>query len=130
MVEIQDRRERSESRGVNIQKKTPLGVFKMAGTTRPSWIVHDERQFQILTSRFHLLSKLLQPPLTIRSNSGRFKTTCCEFSPFYSTAKEQKNKPDKRTYFLLMAGLTLQGSNSLKDIITTLIPLKLRKYAI
>ncbi len=36
MVEIQDRRERSESRGVNIQKKTPLGVFKMAGTTRLS----------------------------------------------------------------------------------------------
>ena len=34
MIEIQDRRERSESRGVNIQKKTPLGVFKMAGTTR------------------------------------------------------------------------------------------------
>ena len=41
-----------------------------------------------------------------------------------------KNKSCKRTYFQIMAGLTLQGSNSLKDIITTLIPLKLRKYAI
>ena len=31
---------------------------------------------------------------------------------------------------LIMAGLTLQGSNFLKDIIITSIPLKLRKYAI
>lgn len=31
---------------------------------------------------------------------------------------------------LKMAGLTLQGSNFLKDIIITSIPLKLRKYAI
>ena len=99
MVEIQDRRERSESRGVNIQKKTPLGVFKMAGTTRLSWIVRNERQFRILPSRSHLLSKLLQPPLTIRSNCAGLKQPAASSHLFYSTAKEQKNSPTSRLIF-------------------------------
>ena len=58
MVEIQDRRERSESRGVNIQKKTPLGVFKMAGTTRLSWIIGGS---QLLHSVIVFLTKNSTP---------------------------------------------------------------------
>ena len=42
-----------------------------------------------------------------------------------------KNKSDKRTYFLLMAGLTLQGSNSLRNFTNILtIPLLPERYAI
>ena len=42
----------------------------------------------------------------------------------------KKISPTSGLYFLLMAGLTLTGSNFLKDIITMSIALIPRKYAI
>ena len=45
------------------------------------------------------------------SNSGRFKTTCGEFSPLYSTTFNNKISPTSGLIFLLMAGTTHQGLN-------------------
>lgn len=70
MEEIKDRQERSESRGVNILKKTPEGVFKMAGTTRLELATScvtgmrsnqtELRSHKLVTSLLYLLKKKLQ----------------------------------------------------------------------
>ena len=76
----------------------------MAGMTGLSWVARIKRQFRVLTSWFYHLSKTLQPLLAPRSNSGRFKTTCGEFSPLYSTTKNKKISPTSGLIFLLNGG--------------------------
>ena len=48
--------------------------------------------------------KVLRTLLTGRSNSGRFKTTCGEFSPLYSTTFNKKISPTSGLYFFVNGG--------------------------
>ena len=71
--EIQDRRKRSESRGVNILKKTPEGVFKMAGTTSgfPHGRHEQSELVRIARISSFLKSKILKTRLFERGGNPR-----------------------------------------------------------
>ena len=104
MVEIQDRRERSESRGVNIQKKTPLGVFKMAGTTR------------LVLDLLHAHRVSPKKALLLPAQSVRYPDLFTTFTPSVRKSAELANtllatinsaiKKSHTRWLLLMAGTT------------------------
>ena len=79
----------------------------MAGTTRLSWPVRIKRVYGFSFQKLRFFqSKVLRTLLTGRSNSGRFKTTCGEFSPLYSTTFNKKISPTSGLIFSFMAGTT------------------------
>ena len=90
-------------------KKEPIkGSLLMAGTTRLSWPVRIKRVYGFSFQKLRFFQrKVLRTLLTGRSNSGRFKTTCGEFSPLMRSAIWQwKKQTLKVCFLLLMAGTT------------------------
>ena len=63
--------------------------------------------FLVSNVLFPYIAKALRTLLAPRSNSGRFKTTCGEFSPLmHSTIQTIKKQTLKICFLLLMAGTT------------------------
>ena len=88
-----------------IKKSHTRWLLLMAGTTRLSWPVRIKRVYGFSFQKLRFFQrKVLRTLLTGRSNSGRFRTTCSEFSPLYSTTFDKKNKSDKRTLFFVNGG--------------------------